>query len=237
MLLSRLFAPAGAVTAAACGALLAACAGADLSLLDEPPGGSSSSSDASVPVTTPDGSASHPTPPPSHDSGAPHDASAPQDSAPPPPPPDDSGGGDDSATGEDSASGKDSGPPSTTSIPCGKKTCDPTSKVCCVTMDNNGDQTFTCESANDCDNSGGLSVPCVSAADCATAGSPVGSVCCVTEGDQSSPPTVACVPTTSCLDPSSQAWMCDPSDPVCPLGDTCKVSTQTIPPYSICVAP
>jgi hypothetical protein len=235
MLLSRLLAPAGAVTAAACGALLAACAGADLSLLDEPPGGSSSSLDASVPVTT-DGSASHPTPPPSHDSGAPHDASAPQDSAPPPPPADDSGGGDDSATGEDSASGKDSGP-SATSIPCGKKTCDPTSNVCCVTMDNNGAQTFTCESANDCDNSGGLSVPCASAADCATAGSPVGSVCCVTEGDQLSPPTVACVPATSCLDPSSQAWMCDPSDPVCPPGDTCKVSTQTIPPYSICVAP
>jgi hypothetical protein len=232
MLSSRLFALVGAVTVVAFGAVAAACSGAESSLLDEAPG--APSPDGSALTTAPDSSASYPTPP-SHDSGASADASVAHDAAPLPPPP---MPGDSGSNGQDSATGQDSAPPSETGIPCGNKTCDPGSKVCCVTSDNNGDQTFACESANDCDNSGGLSVPCASGADCISAGSPAGTVCCVSEGNnQESSPTVACVSAAACLDPQTQAWMCDPSDPACPPGDTCKPSTETIPPYSICVAP
>jgi hypothetical protein len=230
---SRPFALVGAVTVVAFGAVAAACSGAELSVLDEAPGASSAPPDGSALTTTPDSSGSQPTP--SHDAGASEDASVAHDGAPLPPPP---ALGDSGSNGEDAGTGQDSAPPSATGIPCGKTTCDPGSKVCCVTWDNNGDQSFSCDGANDCDINGGLSVPCASAADCVSAGSPAGSVCCVSEGNNpQSTPTVACVSAAACLDPGTQAWMCDPTDPACPPGDTCRASTQTIPPYSICVAP
>ncbi|MGO8993063.1 MAG: hypothetical protein ACLQVI_07030 [Polyangiaceae bacterium] len=224
MLHFRLFA-----TSAAC-ALLAACGGAAESPLDAP-GFTSGTVDASSPTTLADSSASPPVA--SHDSGSGDsgtklDAAVP-DSASPPPADDDSGPDDDSAPP----------PPADPGIPCGtKKPCDPTTKVCCVGTDGSGDQTFECESANDCNNNGGLSLPCASAADCALAGSPAGTVCCVTEeSGGSSAASVACAPASQCADTSTEAWMCDTSDTQCPPGETCTPSTQTIPPYSICVAP
>jgi hypothetical protein len=137
------------------------------------------------------------------------------------------------------AQGVDSSPPPATDpgITCGtKKPCDPTSKVCCVFDDGNGNHTYDCENASTCSQNGGLGMPCANATDCLAAGSPAGTVCCVTEGQGSqAAASVACVPAAQCGG-SSQSWLCDPSDPSsCPAGETCTTSTVTIPPYSICV--
>jgi hypothetical protein len=212
----------GAVAVVACGGAV------DTFLLDAPgfasstPDASSSGSpDSSLPSVGPGAS----------DAGPPKDASPipVPDAAPPPPPPPVHDAGIDSAPP----------PPVDPGVSCGKDFCNPASQVCCVTSNGGGNnQNFSCEIPNDCANGGGLALPCAKSADCVLAGSPAGTVCCVTEGigNQGSP-SVACVPAPQCADPTTQAWMCDPSAPQCPPGDTCKISMVTVPPYSICVAP
>ena len=219
----RLFACVACVSSVA----VVACGGAIDSPLEEPPSGfTAGSSDAST--TSPPPASTGTTPPSSGpDAGSKPDASVPHDAAPTPVPPSEDAGVDSAPI-----------PPVDPGIACGKKTCDPTSQVCCVTNNGGGGgQSFACDTANDCNNSGGFPMPCAKAADCILAGSPAGTVCCVTEGTGSqTAASVACVDPSQCADPSTQAWMCDPSAPQCPTNAVCTVSTVTVPPYSICVA-
>ncbi len=210
------------------GGSLVACAGATGSLLEEapPPGDVTADASASNPAPVPDASATKP--PKSDDAGTPvvtPDASAPVDTGPPPP-------------SDDAGPPKDSGPvlPPDPGISCGGGLCDPATQVCCLSS--NG-KDFNCDTQNDCDSSNGLSIPCVKTADCLAAGSPAGTVCCVTaggggggKGDLAS--DVSCVPESDCQQGQGQAVMCDPGGTDCPVGTVCVKSTLTIPPYSIC---
>jgi hypothetical protein len=226
MLSFRVFARMTTVAMAACGAVLFACGGAELSPLDEAPA-FANTADSSVPTPTPDSSIS-----PQPNPGSGKDSGVSKDSGTKPPPSDDSGSGEDSSPSEDA--GEDSALPTDPGIPCGsgKAPCDPSTKVCCISTDNSGNPSYECESSNSCNNKGGLALPCASAADCTLGGNP-GTVCCVTQqgGTASS---VACVPASQCQDPGNDAWMCDQYDTQCPPSLSCSPSTTTIPPYSIC---
>jgi hypothetical protein len=222
----RLFGCVACVSSVAVGA----CGGASDSPLEDPPSSfTAGSADASTaPPPAPTGT----TAPPSSgsDAGSKHDASVPHDAAPLPPSPS-------TEASVDSAPI----PPADPGVACGKATCDPATQVCCV-MSNGfggggGSETYSCDTASDCTSNGGLAMPCVKPADCIVAGSPAGTVCCVTEGTgNQSAASVACVDPSQCANPSTQAWMCDPSAPQCPTNAVCTVSTVTVPPYSICVA-
>ena len=207
--------------------LASGCGGAATSALFDQGGGggtSDGSVDSGVPVATQD--ASSQPPPAEQDAG--HDATTPppvQDAEPPPvdanPPPPDTG-------------------PSV-GIECGqnfKKLCDSQTQVCCDIPGTGGgtSNTLTCESAAQCMTDNGTAVVCAKPADCEAEGFPSGSVCCATTGNGSPGPpdtTVACVAASQCQN-SNQVQLCDPSNPVCPFGTTCRPSTITIPPYNIC---
>ena len=95
---------------------------------------------------------------------------------------------------------------------------------------------MTCEPAAQCMADNGTSVVCAKPSDCEGEGFPPGTVCCATQGNgPPGPPnvTVACVAASQCQD-SSQVQLCDPNNPVCPLGTFCRPSTSTLPPYNIC---
>jgi hypothetical protein len=217
------------------------CSGAPSSLLEEAADPGTIGADASTgSLASPD--ASKTSPPPSHDSGPPStpDPDASSVSNPVPDASQVVTPSDDAGIEKDSAP-----PPPADSISCGSASCDPASQICCITDDGNGGENFACDTSQDCDDNNGLSLPCAKAADCIAAGSPTGTVCCVTvgngngngNGNQGGAASVACVPTLECADPSTEAWMCDPTDPStsqCPPGETCTVSKTTIPPYSIC---
>jgi hypothetical protein len=233
-----------AVAVAAGVLALAACGGAAESNLFGGSGGGANGSDAATmpPATQqPDGSSGSMAPTGSQDSGTATDASMPgQDASGGPGP--FSGGDADTIIDTGTTNAADSAPPPDQGIACGLFECKPKAEVCCLGVDGSGDQTLTCESASDCANESGFPVPCADSLDCLAAGSPAGTVCCVTEGSgTSSAASVACVAPSECTQ-VTQALMCDPTSTSstsasgqCPAGDTCSESMVTIPPYSICV--
>jgi hypothetical protein len=170
------------------------------------------------------------------DSGAEEDGAANADGGDPTPDGDGGtskkdGGGTttDSGTTDPDTGTTDAGKPRT--IGCtadAGKTCSVGNQVCC----RSAGAVLACTANAGCTAVAQVPVPCDDALDCTAMGHP-NELCCATI-DANAVSAVACRTQADCSQ-TNQRNLCDPAaaDP-CPLGGTCRMSTQTMPGFWLC---
>jgi hypothetical protein len=124
----------------------------------------------------------------------------------------------------------DSGP-ATSTIHCGNSSCTSPNETCCRQQNN-----FNCTGQNGC--GGGLSILCEKRQNCESLGLP-GTVCCghysLNQLNQAIVDKIACTAPANCTQQLSSVVLCDPNDPSqCLQGQTCTLSTISIPGYYFC---
>jgi hypothetical protein len=128
---------------------------------------------------------------------------------------------------------KDSGPPKS-SIGCGNSKCTSPDETCCRTGTFQ-QYVYQCTMPNGCN--GGLSIVCDKRQNCESMGMP-GTVCCghyMFNGQSAVVNQVDCTQPSNCTQNNNAVVLCDPNDPTqCLQGQTCTLSTVTIPNYYFC---
>ncbi len=127
----------------------------------------------------------------------------------------------------------DSSPPPV--IVCNAANCVVGTQTCCAER-KNGSLVGECKDLNKCTGTGKIPISCDGDDDCQVIKKD--SVCCVTFQVTGQATGVSCAEAKDCTNSTYRTRTCDPvAKNVCDVGDVCRLSTNTLPGYYLCLPP